>query len=581
MISRLFWRLFVAILGVSILLIGMVSIYTARTLNLSYQDQARANLLRLIQAIALNLEGQDPADLDQACKKISDQLQLRITLVDPSGLVLAETQQDPHTMEDHGNRPEIRQAIERGIGWASRYSPTLGVKMIYAATQARIKPDQLVIVRAAMPQASVRRSVAEVYTAIFSIAATAVGLAALLSWLIASQVCKPIGQIKAVAEGLSQGQLQLRAPSVGPAEVQTLAKAFNQMADQLQQRINIIEAQRAQLDGILAAMDEGLIAIDAEGNVLTANQPARPFLILPPNQAINRHYTQVVSNLDLQQITHRIITGAGQVNQQITTNDGRHYLIRASGFGGEPTGRGAVLLVHEVTELRRLEQIRKDFVANVSHELKTPITSIKGYVETLLEEMAVDDQQVRGHLEVLARHTERLEAIVEDLLTLARLEEDQEVKKISTEYLPLQPVLDEAVDLMAEKAKQKQIDIHLDYDPGLCARINRPLLVRAVTNLLDNAIKYSSPQRPVWINAKRSGNQIQISITDQGCGISQQHIPRIFERFYVVDKARSRQLGGTGLGLSIVKHIAHIHGGSVDVQSEPGKGSIFTIHLPM
>lgn len=581
MISRLFWRLFVAILGVSILLIGMVSIYTARTLTQSYQDQAKANLLRLVRAIAINLEGQDPADLNQACKQIADQLQVRITVVDPSGLVLADTQKDPQTMEDHSNRPEIRQAVERGIGWASRYSPTLGVKMIYAATQARIKSDQLVLVRAAIPQASLRRSMAEVYTAMLTIATTAVGLAALLSWLIASQVSNPIGQIKAVAVGLSQGRLQLRAPSVGPAEVQTLAKTFNQMADQLQQRINIIEAQKAQLDGILAAMDEGLIAIDAEGKLLAANQHARPFLILPPNQAINRHYTQVVSNLDLQQITHRIITGAGQVNQQITTNDGRQYLIWASAFGGKPTGRGAVLLVHDITELRRLERIRKDFVANVSHELKTPITSIKGYVETLLEEMAVGDQPVRGYLEVLARHTERLEAIVEDLLTLARLEEDQEIKKISTEYLPLQPVLDEAVDLMAEKAKQKQIDIHLDCEPGLCARINRPLLVRAVTNLLDNAIKYSSPQRPVWINAKRSGNQIQISITDHGCGISQQHIPRIFERFYVVDKARSRQLGGTGLGLSIVKHIAHIHGGSVDVQSEPGTGSIFTINLPI
>lgn len=579
MISRFFWRLFIPILCLSILLVGIAVLYIATTFDRFHSERTRGHLLLLTRSIATTLERLHATGLDQACKDLDKRLGIRITVIDQFGKVIADSQMDPQTLEDHSATLEVRQAIKTGTGLASRYSHTAGILLIYAAVQATMQPDQPVVVRTAIPYATVRGSVAQIYTAIIGIAIAMVCLAALLSWLIARQLSNPIAQIQAVATGLSDGNLDLRAPVVGPAELQSLATSFNRMAEQLQQRINTIESQKAQLDAVLAAMSDGLLAVDAYGNVLAANQCIRPFLVSSPDHAISKHYARVVSNLDLHQIIHSVFTDKNKVQQEIKTSDGRHYMVNATNFGQKVTDSGAVLVVHDITQLRRLEQIRKDFVANVSHQLKTPITSIKGYVETLLEGMSAD-QQAQRYLEVIARQADRIHQIVNDLLTLARLEEYQQTRRIRTEYLPLDQILSEAVGLIKQQASQKAIDIHLSCDKSLHAYVNQALLVQAVTNLLDNAVKYSSAGGHVWIRAAEVAEGIEISVTDNGCGIAKEHLPRIFERFYVVDKAQSKQLGGTGLGLAIVRHIAQIHGGAVDVQSQPGKGSIFTIKLP-
>jgi two-component system phosphate regulon sensor histidine kinase PhoR len=231
--------------------------------------------------------------------------------------------------------------------------------------------------------------------------------------------------------------------------------------------------------------------------------------------------------------------------------------------------------------MRRLENVRRDFVANVSHELKTPTTSIQGFVEALLEKGVDDPEQTKRYLEIIAKHSDRLNSIIEDLLSLSRLEEDQEQRRILFENASLRPALAAAIELLGPRAEQKQISVKLICADDIEARVNPALIEQAVFNLVDNAIKYSQPGEAVTVSAERTDTEIAVSVQDHGCGIDRKHLPRIFERFYVVDKGRSRKLGGTGLGLAIVKHIAQVHGGSVTVKSSLGKGSTFTIHLPV
>jgi two-component system phosphate regulon sensor histidine kinase PhoR len=245
--------------------------------------------------------------------------------------------------------------------------------------------------------------------------------------------------------------------------------------------------------------------------------------------------------------------------------------------GGET---GAVIVLRDMTRMRRLEDVRRDFVANVSHELKTPVTSIKGFVETLLDGAIQEPEQARRFLEIIAKHTDRLNAIIEDLLSLSRLEEDSDRRRISFQRERLLPILKAAAELAKVKADEKKISITISCDEQQAAKVNSILLEQAVLNLIDNAIKYSEPGDEIKVAAWQQDNTVLISVEDRGSGIATEHLERIFERFYVVDKGRSRKLGGTGLGLAIVKHIAQVHGGSVTVKSALGKGSTFTIHLP-
>jgi two-component system phosphate regulon sensor histidine kinase PhoR len=237
-------------------------------------------------------------------------------------------------------------------------------------------------------------------------------------------------------------------------------------------------------------------------------------------------------------------------------------------------------VLDDVTRLRRLENLRRDFVANVSHELKTPITSIKGFIETLQDGALNNEGDARRFLEIMARQADRLNAIIEDLLHLSRVEEEAAQQDIELKEQPLRESLQAALHGCQHKAGARQIPLKLKCETGLCARINAPLLEQAVVNLLDNAIKYSAPGSPVEVEAGQEKDGIAIRVRDGGCGIAAEHLPRLFERFYRVDKARSRQMGGTGLGLAIVKHIAQAHGGRVAVTSRPGEGSVFSLHLP-
>ena len=408
-------------------------------------------------------------------------------------------------------------------------------------------------------------------------------LAAGVSLIVSRRLSRPLEEMKRGAEHFARGELHYRLAMPASEEMAGLALALNQMAQELDERLRGITIQRNEQEAILASMVEGVLALDSDQRLLSLNQAAAEMLRIKREQAAGRSLPAAVRNLDLQKFVEQALAAGEPVEGELALPEGGRFL-QAHGTGLlDPQGQrlGAVIVLHDITRLRRLETVRRDFVANVSHELKTPITSIKGYIETLQEGAIREPQEAERFLDILAKQADRLNAIVDDLLSLAKLEQEAEEAKIVLEPGPLAAVLQAAISSCAGQAEAKKISIELACAPDLQARMAAPLLEQAVLNLLDNAIKYSEPERKITVEASRSETEVLIRVRDQGWGIEKEHLPRIFERFYRVDKGRSRKLGGTGLGLSIVKHIALAHGGEVKVESRPGSGSTFTICLPL
>ena len=437
---------------------------------------------------------------------------------------------------------------------------------------------------------------------------------------------KWLSQIGASATQLAKGDFSKPIEATGPPPVAALAQTLNQMAQQLDDRLSEVVRQRNELGTILSSMEEGVLAIDSELRVISLNRSAATLLQLDPALTIDRTIEQAITDPELRRyISQPLETGKG-VQGEVkllrpvaedeqtppwassddtadsgvedasadssthTVTPAEERIIEAtSAILRDAAGRrmGVVLVLHDVSELRRLESIRQDFVANVSHEIRTPISAIKAAAETLFDDLEYEPDTppepsiLRNFLGIIARQAERLHAIVEDLLSLARIEQGKRDDGIEMDVGPLSPVIAAAVETCQAKADKKDISIRVDCEFGLMANMERMMLEQALINLIDNAVKYSPEASRVEVVALKMRNQVKITVLDEGRGIEAEHLPRLFERFYRTDRARSRQMGGTGLGLSIVKHIAEAHGGHVSVESRPGAGSTFILTLPL
>ena len=409
-----------------------------------------------------------------------------------------------------------------------------------------------------------------------------------------------IRKLRFAAERLARGDLSLRVEVAGPLNITQLGASLNRMAQQLQDRLATVVQQRNELTAVLSSMVEGVIAVDLDERILSLNPEAADMLRLDATRAIGRPIQELVRNTALQRfITQTLSHDPERQNDaffrfsrprtaddasrgSVTTGEGADRFLRAqSAVLRDGAGRqlGAVVVLHDVTDIRRLEQIRSDFVANVSHEIRTPISAVKAAVETMLDDPPADAEDSRRFLGIIARQADRLDAIVRDLLSLARIEQDADKTVADLTPTPLRRVIDAAVETCSAHARDKGIRVTVRCDDRLHALAQAQLLEQAVVNLVDNAIKYSPAESHVEVSGESVDAEAVIRVDDEGRGIEPDHLPRIFERFYRTDKARSRQLGGTGLGLSIVKHIAEAHGGRASVESYPGRGSSFAIHL--
>jgi len=481
----------------------------------------------------------------------------------------------------------VAEAGTGRIARTSRYDAAAGRRILVVAAPVGPpgRPTSIVRVTADTADSDATLARSQRWLLLGFLACAGAALAAGLA--VAGRLARSVAELSAAAARLADGDVTSPIPTAESVELAALAEAITSLREQLVERGLTIGRQGTQQEAVLGSMIEGVLAIDARQRVVGINRAAAELFTVDPARAIRRPLQEIVRNPDLRRFALRAIDCREPVEDDLLLRGARDRTIRLRGtalrdLSGEG---GAVIVLNDVTDVQRLENVRRDFVANVSHELKTPIASIKGFVETLLDGADDDPVNQRRFLAIIARQADRLASIIEDLLALSRIEQSEGTGDLPRELVRIADVLAAVITDCQPRAGDRSIVLDVACDPAVEAKVNAPLLEQALINLVDNAIKYSDAGRTIWITVASEGAtdatpaRTLIRIRDEGCGIEAEHLPRLFERFYRVDKARSRKLGGTGLGLSIVKHIVQAHGGSVAVESEPGVGSTFTIQL--
>lgn len=591
---RLFWQIFPAIILTTLCAIIAVMLFISSTGRTFYMDELKEgirNRAYLIEPPIVELAAGPQEPLLNYIKSAGRKAQTRITLIASDGTVLADSNEDIRSMDNHANRPEIKKALAGEDGNSIRYSNTLGRTMLYVAIPIELKNRGNAVLRVAVPTTAYETKLDQIRFTILLIGLGITGVAAILAYYSARRISSPLEKMKEGAEQLTKGRIdQLVEISSDHMSVEMagLAGALNKMAGEINRRIRVIIHQRNELEAVFSSMADSVVAIDPELKILRMNQAAAELFALTPDAVSGEPIHGVIRNQELLSLIEKVLEKNIPLKEEVTLFDGTQPLIlqcHLVPLCAENEVMGVLLVMHDLTKLNRLENIRQDFVANVSHELKTPITAVKGYVETLLDGALEDKEDATRFLTIVAKQTNRLDAIIDDLLALSRIENKDEAGEVELSVQPVRPVFEAAIQTCSAASEQKNIEIVVEDDEQLEVQMNQPLLEQALINLLQNGINYSPKDSKIVLQAAKgktmAGQEtIHLSVIDQGPGIAREHLPRLFERFYRCDKARGRDLGGTGLGLAIVKHIAHAHKGRVDVTSARGKGSTFTITIP-
>lgn len=513
----------------------------------------------------------------------------RVTIIGADGTVLADSKATAANLENHRQRPEVKTALEGQQGTALRRSQSVGEELVYLAEPIIRGGSVVAVVRAAIPLDLIQKQLWSMYLRLALGALGILALAAGLTLFLVRKISQPIGVLVQSAERFGRGELHHRTRIEGPRELVVLASTLDTMAEQLKERIDQVIQGKREAEAILSGMTEGIIVLDRNFLIRQVNDSALSIFAIPKGTpVIGKSLLEVFRATDLKRLAEQVLR-----NPEFTENDpslnkmmedtfnlwtgsNRTLQVSASAI---PNYSGCLLVIHDITRMMHLETVRRDFVANVSHELKTPITSIKGFVETLLDGALDDRPRAERYLGIIGRHANRLEQIIEDLLSLARLEQ-QEKQTLETQAVSVFALCEEARQSCELSAQEKEIRIQIEGPRELQWKANVSLMTQAILNLLDNAIKYSSPKTSIRLCIEPIEGYVLLKVIDQGRGIPPRDLQRIFERFYRVNKERSREVGGTGLGLSIVKHVVTLHGGTVQVESQENEGSTFTIQLP-
>jgi two-component system phosphate regulon sensor histidine kinase PhoR len=535
------------------------------------------------------------ARLQVIVRELSQRAHARVTLVDATGRVLADSavrDEDIAGIENHRTRPEISQAMLSGTGTDLRASHTTGERTLYRAVGIKPEHDSpSVYLRLGLPMTALDQELFTLKRNLTLAFGSAFLIAVGLSIWLARSVTKPLSDIATAARELAAGNLAVRMKASASDEVGFLANTLNHMTEELRSKIEELSEDRAQLLAMLTSMVEGVMVLDSKARILQVNPAWERMFGVTRAEARGRQSSDVFAHPKLNELVSAVLAARAGQEAEIVLANGRCLNIEASVAGGEQDNEAcAVLVFHDITELRRLEHIRKDFVANVSHELRTPLTSIKGYVEALLDGGKDDPETSVRFLDIILKQSDRLNLILEDLLQLSKIESGQ--VQFKQEPLHIGSVVERTIAMIKPLADKKQHELRSEVEPGLpLITGDQERLVQVVANLLDNAIKYTPEGGQITVSARRipvSGqrmadgprNGVELTVTDTGIGIPEKDRPRVFERFYRVDKARSRELGGTGLGLAIVKHIVEGHGGQIRVEGNVPTGSRFVVRLP-
>ena len=521
-------------------------------------------------------------ELDAACARLAADLGVRVTVIAREGRVLGESTRPSSELENHANRPEIRAALATGTGQKKRWSTTVRSRLLYTAWR-QVRGDDVRIVRLALPLTAVAANVAHLRRLLVAglIAGIIFGLVAAL--VLSRRMLRRVHRLVAFARRLAAGERAPYLVAERSDELGVLEAQLGVMARNVAATIAELRVEHERLQSILRSMVEGVLVTDLSGGVVLMNERARELFELP-RESSGRRLIELVRDPQVADLTRELASGVPLASRDLTLAGGQTLHVNAAPLR-DADGRpfGFVLVLHDVTELRRLEVVRRDFVANVSHELRTPLTAIKGYAETLLGPPGDDRPTARRFLSVIDRHAERLGRLIDDLLTLSDLELGRTPLRLAA--VDLVPVIDDVLAIFAERMKLAELAVTTRVEPGtpqVLADADR--LQQVLINLVDNAMKYSPAGGRIAISAGPGdgahADMVEITVEDTGTGIPAEDLPRLTERFFRVEKARSRALGGTGLGLAIVKHIVQAHDGALAIDSTLGRGTTVRVLLP-
>jgi two-component system phosphate regulon sensor histidine kinase PhoR len=518
--------------------------------------------------------------MQEWAKSASARARCRVTVVDPKGVVLADSDQDPRSMENHANRPEIQAAYMNRVGSAIRRSGTLGRDFCYLAVPLQYQGRSGYALGVALPLENLDAAIAAVRWRILSASLVAAFVALFIAYFFSRSFTRRIGRLRAFAEGLVKANFTESPLPDADDELGALTRSLNLTASQLHGLVERLGLESARREAILASMVEGVLAVDQDLRITFFNASFARAVGLRAEIPERAPLVEVVRDPVLREILRRVVTNGETLKQrlQLPAAEGRAFEVQAAPLRVSG-GRGGIAILHDITDLERLERVRKDFVANVSHELRTPLTAIRGYTETLLEGALEDHENNRKFLEVIKTHAIRLNSIASDLLALSELESGKATAEQTR--VSVRAAIEAALRTVEAEAQGRRVKLLRGRMEDVEVLGERVHLEQALVNLLDNAVKFNRPDGEVRVEVTRTeDDEVCVTIADNGIGIASTDLPRLFERFYRVDKARSREVGGTGLGLSIVKHIVERMHGRVAVESQLGKGSVFTILLP-
>ncbi len=574
---------------VSVSTLMMVGVVLERSLDVRLVEQVRLSLgqqlILLKEVVGQRWRPASTIEQGEAlAQELGGKLGLRVTLISPQGRVMGDSKVDleeVETLENHLERPEVAQTLAQGQGHSQRYSSTLKLNQLYLAGLLGSPQDPQMVIRLSLPLSGVEKTLTSTRNLLLGAILLGLVLSAVVAYFTSRSITRPIKELTRTAQVMASGDLSPRIRRYPPHEIGELGRVFDTMADNLQKQMADLTRAHDRQEAILRGMEEGVMLTDREGRITLANRALVKLLGLGLSP-VGRTHTEVMRNPDLHEAVRKVLGGESYISSEIRTlGTVPLYLeVRVVRVPGPATEAGVVAVFHDVTERRRVEKMRRDFVANVSHELRTPLTAIKGAAETLLQGALESPEDARRFAEMIDRQARRLGHLVEDLLDLASIESGEAAPHL--EEISLGRVAEDLLEEVADRAKAKGLMLvnQMPQDP-LEIKADRQLLEQALLNLLDNAIKYTDAGGQVTLGAQVGEKELAILVSDTGMGIAQPDQIRLFERFYRVDKDRSREMGGTGLGLAIVKHIAQAHGGRVEVESRLGAGSTFRLTLPL
>jgi two-component system phosphate regulon sensor histidine kinase PhoR len=589
--NRLVSKIFFSYLGIVLLLFVVFYLYSGAAVR-EFTISSLANKMRQEANLVGRLlpSGREGEALDQLCRQLARDLKVRITVISPDGKVLGDSDEPSVRMENHGARPEVVEALSKGVGKSIRYSTTVSQEMLYQSVLHQEGAEKRVI-RLSVPLSHIQEAMGSIRRAILFGLALASVLGLLSAFAFSRHLSLRVERMAEFSEKVTRSLFpQESLAARGEDELSLLERNLNEMSRRIQEKIREIVTEKEKVESILRCMLEGVLVVDGHGRLILINENARRMFKLPPGQDLRgASLLEISRHPEMKKLMGEVLACDCSTEcfaKEICLDDAKWFRVNAVSLRGEnEKALGFIMVFHDVTELKRLETVRADFVANVSHELRTPLTAIRGYAETLLRSPPADPKDAEQFLSIIYRHSERLGRLIDDLLALSDLESGK--IQISKERLRATDLIGRVLEIFQDQARRKEIVLSQKIDPALPPILgDSDRLQQLLINLVDNAVKHTPSGGQVCVSASLASSRnhqppmVEIVVTDTGCGIPESDLPRLTERFYRVDRTRSRELGGTGLGLAIVKHITQAHGGLLKIESAIQKGTTVRVSLP-